>query len=719
MSAIQPGAPTPRNIAPGATALGMRSRRLNLPSSQPVPVLAPALLTRPTGVQVQFERTPLARVHRVFLAVITAYLLGVHPQAWGPLLLMGVAGILADMAPATWRRWFFTEICSLAVGCLAFYWTWNLAEPPAVGALHTYQGPMLGWMRMLIAVWVLVPCRPGFLRMIAVLAGLELVLAGGPGGNGRFWTPFVLVPLAVASLIYDAHLRIGAAQPVAVHVGRQRLRLAPRWLLLPLALVAGLALLAALGFGALQGMVKQGGAQPPGGLGSRNAGRHLPQEVRPDQAQWTDVDDAVVARLMVEPARVGRGPHYLRAFTAPHLALQDGYLVWRPVNPPRHPLRERYQLHDGHLPRMAELRKNPGMGDYILRPDGSCRVELFGMFADVDGNIQRPEFAELPRAYPVDLGETSFVAEEWTPDLRSESLFLEPELEDILREKVPELAAWRNLPHDAKAMVVVKWLSERCAYDRENLPRVGPAPGAQMTTFLFDADLRRRRGHCQYFSSAACVLLRALGVPARVVVGFSADEMHPRGVVFRNRGAHAWIEYAHHGADGRLRWWRCDPTPSSHLTARGGSGAADDPFLEEDPSAWLADAAQDAAQAAQPPTRRWPWFVLAAGLLVALAALIAWARRRHAGDPRELVLRQQTEDLVSLALDLGIPVQAATTLSALAAAVGSAARQDLTPLLSEHLAARFGQGPLPRPWPVAELRMAARRRDPPVPRGPV
>lgn len=52
-----------------------------------------------------------------------------------------------------------------------------------------------------------------------------------------------------------------------------------------------------------------------------------------------------------------------------------------------------------------------------------------------------------------------------------------------------------------------------------------------------------REGHCEYFAGALTLMLRAIGVPARVVVGF-ACEPDPDGkpTVVRQSDAHSWVE---------------------------------------------------------------------------------------------------------------------------------------------------------------------------------
>jgi len=69
----------------------------------------------------------------------------------------------------------------------------------------------------------------------------------------------------------------------------------------------------------------------------------------------------------------------------------------------------------------------------------------------------------------------------------------------------------------------------------------------------------RRSGNCEYFAAALAVMLRSLGVPARVVGGFQRGEWNPYGRYFivRLSDAHAWVE-AHLGGAG---WVTLDPSP--------------------------------------------------------------------------------------------------------------------------------------------------------------
>lgn len=72
--------------------------------------------------------------------------------------------------------------------------------------------------------------------------------------------------------------------------------------------------------------------------------------------------------------------------------------------------------------------------------------------------------------------------------------------------------------------------------------------------------MRRREGSCTYFASAAALMLRARGIPTRVVGGYYCGEWNSwiRQWVVRERDGHAWLE----AWDGTgKRWLLLDPTP--------------------------------------------------------------------------------------------------------------------------------------------------------------
>jgi transglutaminase-like putative cysteine protease len=106
--------------------------------------------------------------------------------------------------------------------------------------------------------------------------------------------------------------------------------------------------------------------------------------------------------------------------------------------------------------------------------------------------------------------------------------------------------------------------------------------------FLFET----RKGFCEHYAAAFTVVMRAAGVPARIVTGYQGGEFNPYGgyLLVRQSDAHAWSEV---WIDGR-GWQRVDPTAAVAPERIRGSlidaVAADEPVpgrLREASPLWL------------------------------------------------------------------------------------------------------------------------------------
>ena len=98
--------------------------------------------------------------------------------------------------------------------------------------------------------------------------------------------------------------------------------------------------------------------------------------------------------------------------------------------------------------------------------------------------------------------------------------------------------------------VLQKFTNEKYFYTLEP-PALGSNP---VDRFLFDT----RRGFCEHYASAFAVMMRAVGIPSRVVLGYQGGEMNPMGayMIVRQADAHAWTEAWLPGRG----WYRIDPT---------------------------------------------------------------------------------------------------------------------------------------------------------------
>ncbi len=112
---------------------------------------------------------------------------------------------------------------------------------------------------------------------------------------------------------------------------------------------------------------------------------------------------------------------------------------------------------------------------------------------------------------------------------------------------------WRNLaPMELVEVVLAQIKTQGFSYTLE--------PGAYGVHAVDEFWLDRREGFCEHFASAFVVLMRALGVPARIVTGYQGGELNALdgNWTVRQSDAHAWAEVwvAQKG------WVRVDPTAS-------------------------------------------------------------------------------------------------------------------------------------------------------------
>lgn len=113
---------------------------------------------------------------------------------------------------------------------------------------------------------------------------------------------------------------------------------------------------------------------------------------------------------------------------------------------------------------------------------------------------------------------------------------------DRVRSLAWNIAGRETTPYD-KAVAIERWLRDNIAYD-ENLE--APPPGVEASDYiLFDT----RRAYCNYYATAMVMMLRSLGVPARMATGYAQGELlpemsGPQSARYRVKAedAHAWVE---------------------------------------------------------------------------------------------------------------------------------------------------------------------------------
>jgi hypothetical protein len=113
--------------------------------------------------------------------------------------------------------------------------------------------------------------------------------------------------------------------------------------------------------------------------------------------------------------------------------------------------------------------------------------------------------------------------------------------------------------------VLNKFNTEEFYYTLEP-PALGSNP---VDRFIFET----KQGFCEHYASAFAVMMRAVGIPSRIVLGYQGGEINPLGeyMIVRQADAHAWTEVWLPDRG----WYRVDPTAAvaPERISAGRSGA--------------------------------------------------------------------------------------------------------------------------------------------------
>ena len=114
------------------------------------------------------------------------------------------------------------------------------------------------------------------------------------------------------------------------------------------------------------------------------------------------------------------------------------------------------------------------------------------------------------------------------------------QLASQLRSESPNDAAFVNK--------VLQWFNHEPFHYTLNPPRLGKN---SIDDFIFNT----RRGFCEHYAGSFVFMMRAAGIPSRVVTGYQGGEMNDGYMIVRQSDAHAWAEVFIDG-----QWRRYDPT---------------------------------------------------------------------------------------------------------------------------------------------------------------
>ena len=142
---------------------------------------------------------------------------------------------------------------------------------------------------------------------------------------------------------------------------------------------------------------------------------------------------------------------------------------------------------------------------------------------------------------------------------------------DRVRALATQLAAGSPSTYDT-ILTIENWLNANVQYD---LDAPVPASGEDaVDDFLFES----KRGFCEQIASATAIMLRSLGVPARIATGYvPSDRDEIAGVwISRAKDAHAWVEVHFPG----FGWVPFDPTAAVPLAGESGRNSIGDELFD-------------------------------------------------------------------------------------------------------------------------------------------
>lgn len=137
-----------------------------------------------------------------------------------------------------------------------------------------------------------------------------------------------------------------------------------------------------------------------------------------------------------------------------------------------------------------------------------------------------------------------------------------PELRPRVRELAASLAANSPSTYDT-IQAMTRWIASNTQYSL-NPPRLGRDDDA-IETFLFEDQL----GFCEQIATSLIAMLRSVGIPARMAVGYAPGKRNPFSGLYEVRAsdAHAYTEVLFPG----VGWQAFDPTAEVPLAGESGA----------------------------------------------------------------------------------------------------------------------------------------------------
>lgn len=491
----------------------------------------------------------------------------------------------------------------------------------------------------------------------------------------------------------------------------------------------------------------------PGGGGARSG---LTEDMTVGRIASLVLSEQVAFRVRFEGAQPEPADLYFRG---PVLSQWDG-TTWRAGMPPQGQPQNQSEspispLAGGQAPLSYDMLLEPHQNTWLLTLDATVQAPVLS-----DQTVPVGRQLEWRSAQPLTQAlryqAKAYIANQWreplSPAQRHEALFLPPQSNPRTLALASSLRAdprYQNADATTWVGVVMERLAQQ-GYRYTLAPGLSSAHTAD--TFWFDL----KEGFCEHMASSFVILMRALGVPARVVTGYQGGERNAADGhwVVRQSDAHAWAEVWVPEANGLSgAWLRVDPSAvvaparlQGRMRLKPEAGLAIQVAREwlgmGEGLAWWAsvghlwEAVQyqwqqkilDFGQASQlqllqalgfesPALQDLAW-VLAACIALAAGAYLVFTRwSRQGTDPWQVLWQRVVSDLGKAGLDLPLPLH--STPRQLAKRLGAWPPPQAAALqtwLQTYELARYGRGDVPAPSVAAlarQWRHLSRHLSPP------
>ncbi len=214
------------------------------------------------------------------------------------------------------------------------------------------------------------------------------------------------------------------------------------------------------------------------------------------------------------------------------------------------------------------------------------------------------------------------------PDIAALYLQLPKDFSARIRALAEEITKGKVTQYD-KVDAITNWLRNNITY-QDTVP---PPPNGvdPIEWFLFTY----KKGFCNYYATSEVLLLRSLGIPARIAVGYAEGGCNQDTNTFTNRrrDSHAWPEVYFYG----YGWVEFEPTASQPVKTFSGLITNDSVVPPEKTPVAQADGQSDLPRTGDlsgldssnptPTPSRW-FLVIPLVLVVGLVVFLAWFQNR-------------------------------------------------------------------------------------------